>query len=91
MCSYISKCRGKSKSSHIGSVYYACTVFRAQCLVLKVREMKQDGDLKEVSQPGGGGTEQAQWWWCVLSTYCVLDILPGVLEASSFNPPSCAA
>ena len=28
-----------------------------QCLVLKVREMKQDGDLKEVSQPGGGGTQ----------------------------------
>ena len=54
--------------------------------------MKQDGDLKEASQPGGGGTErQAQWWWCVLSTYCVLDILPGVLETSSFNPPSCAA
>lgn len=91
MCSYISKCSGRSKSSHIESVYYARTVFRAQRLVLKVREMKQDGDLKEASQPGGGGTErQAQWWWCVLSTYCVLDILPGVLE-TSFNPPSCAA
>ena len=62
------------------------------CLVLKVREMKQDGDLKEVSQPGWGGTErQAQWWCCVLSIYYVLGILPGVLETFSFNPPICAA